>query len=169
MKKAIKYVLISELLIALTYFISFTFFINLQVAFLSSFFVIVGASFAYKKMVDTKLSADMVEEQRDYLDMVDDPHELYVEDSINDAPIEELDIKEIVKEEKKKIKTISADSIKRGLKGSMSPYRLVPYVFLIVGFISLKNNNVLDISIYLPSILAGIIIGSLITSKDNIF
>ena len=164
-KKAISILAFSELVILLVYFISFNIFINLQVAFLSSFFVIVGSSFAYKKMVQTKLDADMVEEQREYIDTIDDPHELYVEDDINYAPIEELDLKEIVKEEKKKIKTLSVDSIKHGLKGSMSLFRLVPYLFLVVGFIALKNNNLLDISVYLVSILVGIIVGSLST-KD---
>jgi len=163
-KKVISYIAITELFIILTYLINFSFFINLQVAFLSSFFVIVGASFAYKKMVQTKLEANMVEESRDYLDTIDDPHELYVEDDINDAPIEELDIKEIVKEEKKKIKTLSVDSIKHGLKGSMSFFRLVPYVFLIIGFMALKNNELLDIAIYLPSLLVGIVVGSLSTN-----
>ncbi|NPA60167.1 MAG: hypothetical protein GXO30_06865 [Epsilonproteobacteria bacterium] len=115
-------------------------------------------------MVQTKLEANMVEESRDYLDTIDDPHELYVEDDINDAPIEELDIKEIVKEEKKKIKTLSVDSIKHGLKGSMSFFRLVPYVFLIIGFMALKNNELLDIAIYLPSLLVGIVVGSLSTN-----
>lgn len=164
-KKGIKTIAIVELLIIASSLISFSFFINLQIAFLSSLFIILGSSYAYKKMIKTQVASDMVEPMRDVLDEIEDPHELYEEDSINYAPLEELDLKAIVKEEKKKIKTFSFDSMKKGVKGSTSLFRLVPYLFLVLGFIALKNNEVLDIAIYLPSLLVGIIVGS-ISSKE---
>ncbi|EDZ62584.1 hypothetical protein SMGD1_2734 [Sulfurimonas gotlandica GD1] len=111
-------------------------------------------------MVDTQVTSDMVEEKRDILDEIEDPYELYEEDSINYAPVEELDLRAIVKEEKKKIKTFSLNSMKHGVKGSTSLFRLVPYVFLVLGFIALKNNDLLDIAVYLPSLLVGIVVGS---------
>jgi len=157
--------MIVELVILLTYFISFSFYMNVQIAFLSSFFIILGSSLAYKKMVITKIDANMVEDDRDLLDAMDDPHGLYDEEEINNAPADELDLKAIVQEERKKIKTFSTDSIKHGLKGGMSFFRLVPYIFLVLGFIALKNNELLNIAIYLPSLLVGIVIGS-ITSKE---
>ncbi len=158
-KKSIKIFMIVELVILLTYFISFSFYMNVQIAFLSSFFIIVGSSLAYKKMVITKIDANMVEGDRDLVDTIDDPHGLYDEFEINDAPADELDLKAIVQEERKKIKTLSADSIKHGLKGGISFLRLVPYLFLILGFIALKNNDLLDIMVYLPSLLVGIVTG----------
>ncbi len=164
-KKAIKIILISELLILVTLLISFSFYMNLQIAFLSSLFVILGSSYAYAKMVDTQVEFDMVEEKRDLLDTIEDPYELYDDEPINNAPVEELDLKEIVKEERKKIKTFSFDSIKQGVKGGTSLFRLVPYLFLVLGFIALKNNELLNITIYLPSLLIGIIIGSLSTKE----
>ena len=163
--KSIKILIISELIILITYFVSFSFFINLQIAFLSSLFVILGSSFAYRKMVANQVDSKMVEEKRDLLDEIEDPHELYDDTPINDAPVEELDLKEIVKEERAKIKTFSVKSMKHGARGSVSAFRLVPYVFLVLGFIALKNNELLDIAVYLPSLLAGIVVGS-ITSKD---
>jgi len=165
-KRSIKIIAIVEFLVLLSYLISFEFYINLQVAFLSSLFVILGSSFAYKKMVKNQIDSKMVEEKRDLLDEIEDPHELYDDEPINDAPVEELDLKEIVKEEKAKIKTFSVDSIKHGARGSVSAFRIVPYVFLVLGFIALKNNELLNIAIYLPSLLVGIIVGS-ISSKDN--
>lgn len=178
MKKVIKLIAISQIIILATYFISFSFYMNVQVAFLSSLFIIVGSSFAYKKLVNTQVSSDMVDkvndevregalgqEKRDFLDEIEDPHELYDDEPINNAPVEELDLKAIVKEERKKIKTLSGASMKKGLKGGASLFRLVPYLFLVLGFIALKNNDLLDISIYLPSLLFGIIIGS-ISSKE---
>ncbi len=164
-KKAIKIIGITELIILFSYFYSFEVFINIQVAFLSSLFIIIGASFAYKKMVQTQVKADNFEDKRDLLDDIEDPHELYDDEPINDAPVEELDLKAIVKEERAKIKTLSVKSMKHGARGSVSLFRLVPYLFLVLGFIALKNNELLDIAIYLPSLLVGIIVGS-IASKE---
>ena len=163
-KRSIKILIISELIVLLTSFISFNIYINIQVAFLSSLFVILGSSFAYKKMINNQVDSKMVEEKRDLLDEIEDPYELYDDEPINDAPVEELDLKEIVKEERAKIKTFSIDSMKHGARGSVSAFRVVPYIFLVLGFIALKNNELLDIAVYLPSLLGGIIVGS-VTSK----
>ena len=164
-KKAISIFLVVQLLIVTTIFYSTAFFTNVEVAFLSSFFIILGSSFAYKKMVHSQVDSDIYEDKRDLLDEIEDPHELYEETSINEATAEELDLKQIVKEEKAKIKTFSLSSIKHGARGSVSFFRLVPYIFLILGFIALKNNDVLDLSLYLPSLLIGIVVGSIV-SKD---
>lgn len=167
-KRAISILLLVEIGIILTNFISFAFFINLQIAFLSSFFVILGATYAYKRMVVSEVKANNIEEKRDFLDELEDPHELYDDEPINDAPVEELDLKEIVKEEKKKIKILNVKDLKKGSRATFSLFRILPYVFLILGFIALKNNNLLDISIYLPSLLVGIIVGY-VTSKEIIY
>ena len=165
MKRAIKLIVVTQLIILATYFISFAFYINAQVAFLSSLLVIIGSSFAYRKMVNTQIESDNIEDKRDILDEIEDPHELYDDEPINNVPAEELDLKEIVKEEKAKIKTFSIDSIKHGAKGGMSLFRLGAYLFLVLGFIALNNNHLLDISVYLPSLLVGIIVGS-VSSKE---
>ena len=159
-KKTIKFIAVVEFVILLTYFISFTFYINLQIAFLSSFFIIIGSMFAYKQMVNKKVQTNSIEEKRDLLDEIEDPYELY-SDNINEISTEELDLKEIVKEEKKKIKIINLKSMKEGSRAGFSLFRLVPYIFLFLGFIALNNNELLDISIYLPSLLIGIIVGYL--------
>lgn len=162
-KNAIKLASLTEIFILTTYFISFSFYINLQIAFLSSFFIMLGSMYAYKKMVHTQLESDVINEDRDLLDTIEDPHELYDED----MPEQDLekDLKTIVKEEKKKIKTLNVKSMKHGAKGSVSLFRLVPYLFLVLGFIALNNNKLLDIKVYLPSLLVGIIIGYII-SRD---
>ncbi len=165
-KKAISLIAITEFLILGTYLYDFTLFINLQIAFLSSFFVIVGSSYAYKKMIQTQVDVKNREDgKRDLLEIIEDPYELYDDVEINNAPADELDLKTIVKEEKSKIKTFSFQSAKHGVRGSVSLFRLVPYLFLVLGFIALKNHEVLDIAVYLPSILLGIIIGSISSKK----
>jgi len=147
------------------YFFSPAVFANVEVAFLSAFFVIIGSSYAYKKMVKAQVESGYYEEKRDLLDQIEDPHELYGDEPINDAPLEELDFKQIVKDEKAKIKTFNLKNMKYGAKGSVSAFRLVPYVFLILGFIALKNNAVLDLMYYLPSLLVGIVTGSVIAKE----
>jgi len=141
-KKVIKTLFASELLVLFTYFYSFEIFINIQVAFLSSLFIILGSAFAYKKMINSQLASGFYEDKRDLLDEIEDPHELYNDkvndevregtlgyEAINQAPPEELDLKAIVKEEKAKIKTFSLQNMKHGAKGGISAFRLIPYAF----------------------------------------
>ncbi|HIP19794.1 MAG TPA: hypothetical protein EYG70_01570 [Sulfurimonas sp.] len=116
-------------------------------------------------MVITKVDAEVYEDERDLLDTIEDPHGLYDEEDINEAPAEELDLKTIVKEEKAKIKTFSVKSMKHGARGSVSVFRIVPYIFLVLGFIALENNNLLDLSAYLPSLFIGIVVGSLVSKE----
>ena len=159
MKKAIKIFTIVQTAVFATYLISFEFYINVQLAFLSSFFVMLGSMYAYKGMIDTQVKTQSYVSDRDMLDSIDDPHEVYDEFEVNDTPVDELNIKEIIKEEKKRIKTFNLKDIKKGSRAGFSPYRLVPYIFLIIGFIALKNNSLLDIAVYLPSLLVGIVAG----------
>lgn len=163
--KAIKLIAITEFLILLTYFYSKGFYANLQVAFLSSFIIMLGSFYAHRKMVKHKIGTQAYESERDPLDIIDDPHELYDEEPLNEAPVEELDLKQIVKEEKKKIKTFNLKSLKEGSSASFSIFRLGGYLFLVLGFIALKNNEMLEISIYLPSLLIGIIAGYIFSKE----
>ena len=157
--KTIKILGVAQLLIFATFFISHAFYANVQVAALSSFFIMLGSFYAYKKMIDSQVASKSYEVDRDELDIIDDPHGLYDETPLNEAAPEDLDLKQIVKEERAKIKTFSLSAMKEGGSAGFSIYRLVPYIFLVLGFIALKNNHILDISIYLPSLLLGIIVG----------
>ncbi len=165
LKRITSILVFSEALVLSCAFYSKVFYINAQVAYLSSLFVIIGASLAYKKMVITKVDSKTYDSDRDLLDTIEDPHGLYDEDSINEAPAQELDLKTIVKEEKAKIKTFSIKSMKHGVRGSVSVFRIVPYIFLVLGFIALENNNILELSVYLPSLLIGIVAGSLVSKE----
>ena len=165
MLKVIKPIVVAESFVLGSYFYSASAFTNIQVAFASSLFIIVGSSLAYRGMVENQVSTESYEDKRDLLDEIEDPHELYDEVAINETPVEELDLKAIVKEERAKIKTFSLSSIKHGARGSVSLFRLLPYLFLVLGFIALKNNEVLDLSFYLPSLFIGIVVGSLVSKE----
>ncbi|QSZ43087.1 hypothetical protein GJV85_06245 [Sulfurimonas aquatica] len=116
-------------------------------------------------MVVSNIESDSFEDKRDLLDDIEDPHELYDGEEINYQPVEELNLKEIVKEEKAKIKTFSFKSIKHGARGSVSLFRILPYIFLILGFIALKNNELLELRFYLPALLLGIVVGSIVSKE----
>ncbi|MFT7859642.1 MAG: hypothetical protein ABXS93_01770 [Sulfurimonas sp.] len=165
MRKTISLFLIAQGIILLSFLFSYEAFINVEVAFFSSFLIILGSSLAYRNMVKKDLESGKYEEKRDLLDEIDDKYELYDDEEINETPAEELDLKTIVKEEKKKIKTFSLSSIKHGAKGGFSLLRLVPYIFLVFGFIALKNNEILDLAFYLPALAFGIVIASLISKE----
>jgi hypothetical protein len=164
-KKAISLFAVVQVLIFVSYFFSSKVFANIETAFFSALFIIIGASYAYKRMVVAKVASGEYIEDRDLLDKIEDPHELYDGKEINDAPPEELNLKEIVKEEKAKVKPLNVKNMKYGVKGGVSLFRLVPYLFLILGFIALKNNDILDLWFYLPSLFIGIIIGSVISKE----
>ncbi len=163
-KKAISIFFGIEVLVFTLALFSQKIFFNVEVAFLSAFFVIMASSFAYRKIIYSKVDSGEYEQDRDALDAIDDPYELY-DKEINETPAEELDFKQIVKEEKAKIKTLSLKNAKHGAKGSFSLVRLGAYLFLVLGFIALKNNNLLDLVYYLPSLLVGIVTGSLVSKE----
>ena len=158
--------LLFEALVFATLLFGTAVFANVQVAFLSSFLIIVASGYAHKKMVNGRIKNGIYADDRDPLDKIDDPHGLFDEEEINDAPAKELDLKAIVKEEKKKIKPFSAGNLKQGLKGSFTLYRIAAYLFLVFGFIALKNNHILDVKIYLAALLPGIVAGYLVLKEE---
>ncbi len=162
--KTIKLLVIVEIVILSSYFfISHVFYANVQIASLSSFLVILGSAYAHKKMVHSQVLQKNFIEDRDTLDTIDDPHGLYEEKE--EDKIQDTDLKEVIKEERAKIKTLDFKTIKEGARAGISLFRIIPYLFLILGFIALKNNEILEITVYLPAILLGIVVAS-ITSKS---
>ncbi len=166
-QKAMLYMGLSELIVLSSLSHSIAVYMNVQMAFLSALFVILGSSYAYKSMVigkiDNTQEGDEVASKRELLDTIEDPHELYDDKDVSNTPTK--DLQSVVKEERAKIKTVSVESLKHGVRGASSFFRLIPYAFLVLGFIALQNNGLLDIGIYLPSLLLGIIAGS-VSAKE---
>lgn len=141
-------------LLAVSFF-SFNTLINLQVAFWSSFFIILGSSFGYLRNIKKRAKSytPLTVEDRDSVDIIEDRFDLYSE--INEKEdLSKDEIADIIKEEKSKIKT--KDSIKNtfssiGAAGSL--YRIVGYVLLVIGFFYLRNNQFLEPITYLIGFL----------------
>ena len=132
----------------------FVILLNLQIAFFSSFFIVIGSFIGYRNNI-LKQSEDFIVKDandRDVIDIIDDKFDLYGE--INENELSNDDIKKIVQDEKDKIKikdTLS-NTIK-SFKATTSIYRITGYVILVVGFFFLNNNHFLNPIAYLLGFL----------------
>ena len=154
-KSSISLFLITEGIIIASNIISYSFFINAQVAFLSAFLILLGSIYSYKKVVTQKLEAGFIADDRDELDKIDDPYDLYDDEEKTASE----DLKTVIQEERAKLKKNGMKNAKVALGATASLYRLVPYIVLVFGFIALKNNDILTIKIYLPFLAVGIFVG----------
>ena len=120
--------------------------LNTQVAFISSLFIVIASFYSYKRNIQNRLSnfeaSKASAEDRDKIDEIDDPFDLYSE--YEEIPEEELTpekIKEIIQEEKTKVKKNSLKNTLFSSGGFLSIYRILGYGFLIFGFFALNNNK----------------------------
>lgn len=155
-KKSIKILLLAELLVMLSRLVSTSFFINAQVAFLSSFLILLGSFYAYKKLVHSRVENEIfLDDERDALDKIDDEHELFSEQEVTSV----ADIKIALSEEKEQLKSHSFKNLKASSGATVSLFRIVPYLFLMLGFIALQNNHILQLLPYLFFLSLGLAVG----------
>lgn len=121
--------------------------LNLQVAFFSSLFVTIASFLSYRKNIKNRLSNiddtnRFSADDRDKIDEIDDPYDLYSEyEEIPESELTSDKIKEIIEEEKRKVKQNSIKNTVFSAGGFVSIYRVFGYAFLIFGFFALNNNN----------------------------
>ena len=121
-----------------------------QVAFFSSLFITIASFLSYRRNIENRLSnLDLTQENegvdRDKIDEIDDPYDLYTE--YKEIPEEELTtekIKEILNDEKSKVKRNSFKNTIFSASGFLSIYRVLGYVVLIFGFFALNNNKIFE-------------------------
>jgi len=131
--------------------------LNTQIAFISVVIIVIGSFLGYHRNIskqidnfdtDTQTSLD-----NDTIDKIEDPYDLYSEDGI----IEEIEVsteefKEIVKEEKSKLKKNSLQNTIKSASGFASVYRIIGYVLLVIGFFYLNNNQLFNAIAYVIGI-----------------
>jgi hypothetical protein len=123
-------------------------FLNSQVAFISSLFITIATFLSYKRNIqhrisnlDLSQSSDL--EQRDKIDEIDDPYDLYTEyDEIPENELTAEKIKEIINDEKSKVKKNTFKNTLFSAGGFLSIYRILGYGVLIFGFFALNNNGI---------------------------
>ena len=138
--------------------------LNFELAFISSTLIVLGSFSGYKRMVAKRL--DVGEGMNDaLLEKIEDPYELYDEEQNIEKSDE--DLKEVIKEEKKRLKQ-NKQTLKKTIKstpGIFSPWRFLPYIVLVLSFIGLNNNHVLEIPAFLIGLGAGIVSAVFIGKK----
>jgi hypothetical protein len=153
----IKALILVQVLIVSLWFYSFEFFINFEIAWLSAFLIMLGSMYSYHSLVKKRVETYEANLERDVIDKIDDPYDLYSEDTPHDENDAEPDIKEVIKEEKARLKANKVNGIKTGAPATLSFFRLLPYFFLVIGFAALKNNELLMILPYLLGLGVGIV------------
>lgn len=122
--------------------------LNTQVAFVSSLLVVTGSFLSYKKNIENRLSnIDSTKTKegvdRDKIDEIDDPFDLYSDyEAVKEEDLTPEKIKEIINDEKSKLKKNSVKNAIFSASGFLSLYRIVGYAILVFGFFALNNNGV---------------------------
>ena len=131
------------------------------VAMFSSMLIVLGSLYAYRNMIQSRVENSEIDDFKDAIDEMDDPYDLYEEEREQEI----TDIKTMIKEEKARQKGNVLKNTTQNASAMVSIYRLLPYGFLIIGFIALKNSNSLSILPYLIGLAAGMPLGYLLAKK----
>jgi len=158
MRKVIFRLLLVKLVFALFLFVQgyWYWLLNFELAFFASMLIIIGSFSGYKRMVQRRIDAGEGLDET-LLEKIEDPYELFEDESLKTD--EESDLKEVIKDEKKRLKQ-NKETFKKTVKsttGILSPWRFIPYIFLVLSFIALNNNHILDIFAFLLGLGLGIL------------
>lgn len=124
--------------------------LNTQIAFFSSLIITVGSFLAYQKNIKNRVENALVDlNDPDKIDKIEDPFDLYSEDEINYNEISDEEAKQIIKEEKSRIKQNSFRNLLGSFTAASSVYRVFGYIGLVIGFFYLVNHNLFDTISYL--------------------
>jgi len=143
--------------------------LNFELALLSSVFIILGSFHGYKRMINRRLDVgegmndELMKKLEDPYDLYDDEDTVKTQELAKDEELQE-DLAKVVKEEKKRLKQ-NKQTLKKTIKstpGIFSPLRFVPYVMLILSFIALNNNQILDVMAFLIGLAVGVIVAIII-------
>jgi len=122
------------------------------VAYFSSAIVVLASFRNYQKMVESRVESAVNVDERDLIDTLEDPYELYSE---TESKIEDnKSIQEIIKEEKRSLKK-QRGSFRELFVNSLFAFRfsrLFAYFLLLLGFFYLLHNKVMVLGYYLVAL-----------------
>ncbi len=159
MRKLFLRLLLVKLVFALVLFIQgyWYWLLNFELAFFSSMAIVFGSFYGYRKLILKRLESG--EGSDDVLfEKIEDPHGLYDEEQVQDED-ESVDLAQVVKDEKARLKQ-NKETLKKTIKstpGLFSAWRFIPYIVLVLSFIGLNNNHVLDIPAFLIGLGLGVV------------
>jgi hypothetical protein len=141
-----------------------------QIGYITATLVMVASIISYRRMVNARVEHNIVtmDDSKDTIDKLEDPYDLYSEDVEVD---EDKSLVETVKDEKKKLKENRRTVYQtiKDTKAALSIYRLGAYALLIIGFLYLNRQQLLDIPAYIVSlgIPSVILVWILIREKEQ--
>lgn len=160
-KKTALFIVLLHLPIALLLVISKSVFTSFEVAMLSGAMITMGSLYAYRNMIRSKVGEVDLDAHKDSIDMLDDPYDLYEDE----RDLEIADVKEMIKTEKKLQKQAVFENTVKNSSAWVSAYRLLPYAFFAIGFITLQNTHMMHLLAYLVGLAYGIVIGYLVAKE----
>lgn len=131
------------------------FLINFELAFFVAALIIYSSYQGYSKMIKTAVHNDMHMDVKNPLDAIEDPYELYDEENMEEEQ------HAIDKKNKK-------DGLKKMMKtraGHGSWKRILSYLLLVLIFMTLKNNGILNIAGFLTGLTLGMIFAGLLGKR----
>lgn len=158
-KQFVKIYLILDVAVILACIIAnnYLWLLNTQVAFISAMLITLGSFWGYKKNIQNRLkgveASNNALDEQDAIDKIDDPFDLYSEINEEKEQYTASEIKEIITQEKKKIKQHSIKNAIFSASGFASVYRILGYMVLIFGFFALNNNGLLHVFSYVAGLL----------------
>jgi hypothetical protein len=156
---------------------NYIWFINTQIAFFTTLGIVFGTYISYRKSVLKRVeSYDPQTPQQDDIDKIDDPYQLYDDEESEKSSIDivnkdEVDEKKLLKEEKANLNKNTIRNTVKSFGAYSSIYRLVGYLFLVLGFFYLQSNNLLDVASYIIGVSIApisLIIATFLIKKQNI-
>ncbi|MDR0408619.1 MAG: hypothetical protein LBH45_06880 [Campylobacteraceae bacterium] len=113
------------LVVLLSLYMGFDWFINTQIGFAGSFVITVFSLFSYKKMVENRVSlTDENFIERDTIDKIEDLHDLYEESEQRTSKLKE-----------------NAKHLKTSVRGFFSIYRVIGYALFFISFLTLVKSG----------------------------
>ena len=131
------------------------------IAMISSMLIVTGSLYAYRTMIQSRVADAEAGDSKDVIDEMDDPYDLYEEEREEEIS----DIKQMIKEEKARQKSNIVKNTTQNASAWVSVYRLIPYAFLVLGFIALDNSRSLEVLPYLVGLAVGIPIGYMLAKE----
>lgn len=157
-------------------FFDINFLLNNQLAFFCSLFITIASFLGYKRSISQKVDnidrSMMSENDRDSIDEIDDPYDLYSEEVVQyeDKELSANEIKTIIQDEKKRIKRNSLKNMFSNASGYISVYRISGYILLVVCFFALNNHGVFNpvgFLLGLAIVPLGAVFSNFILNKDS--
>ncbi len=143
---------------------------NTQIGFISASLVMLASMKSYRRMVNARVEHGIIttDDSKDVIDKLEDPHDLYSEEIVED---ETVDLRDAIKEEKARMKENrrSLGQTLKDTKAALSVYRLGAYAVLILGFMYLNRHGLLHIPSYILSLSVPmlVVVYILLGNKEN--